>query len=154
MSRVCRKDFLLGMDSLGKQLERARAHAGDWSRSRLSHATGKVNGRPYISEPTIEAIEVGKTKRPNDETILRLGEALEVPDDVFPAYALAQARRELDEWQVGAKALTNLRALAAGATPAPLGELARRLEVPQTNAGSRQRKRRPPAAGGSRGSER
>lgn len=104
------------MDSLATQLERAREKRGDWSRSRLSHETSRVGAKPqYISEPTIEAIETGKTKRPGDETILRLGEALGVGDDVFPSYALARARRSLDEWQVGDEALANLRRLASPA---------------------------------------
>jgi transcriptional regulator with XRE-family HTH domain len=104
---------MLGMESLGQQLKRARKERGDWSRAQLSHETARPDAEPpYIAEPTIEAIEIGKTKRPGDLTILRLGEALGVNDDVFPAYALARARRALDEWQVGEQALVTLAQLA------------------------------------------
>lgn len=99
-----------GMDSFAEQLKAARTHKG-WSRAQLSHATGEIDKRPYISEPTIEAIEIGKTIRPSDETILRLGAALNVADDELPAYHLARARQQLDEWQVGDIALEHLRAI-------------------------------------------
>lgn len=108
------------MDSLGSQLKAAREKR-QWSRGRLSHATGQVGGRPYVAEPTVEAIEVGKTKRPDDATILRLGAALEVEDEAFPAYALARARRLLDEWQVGDEALENLNLLVGALPGAPSG---------------------------------
>lgn len=134
------------MDSFAHQLERARDVRAKqdgtrrYSRESLSHATGKVDGkRPYVSEPTIAAIEKAKTVRPSDATILRLGDALGVPDSVLPSYVLARARRQLDEFQIGDAALRNLRLvhpillsdeppLSVGRVdPARLDDAARRL---------------------------
>jgi len=77
------------------QLRRVREARGI-SRSTLSRRTARV-GDQGISNDTITRLELDHSRRPEDRTILMLGEALEATDEEFPAYALAKARSRFDE---------------------------------------------------------
>lgn len=77
------------------QLRRVREARGV-SRSTLSRLTTRV-GDMGISNDTITRLELDDARRPEDRTILLLGEALEATDEEFPAYALAKARSQFDE---------------------------------------------------------
>jgi len=81
------------------QLRRVR-EARDISRSVLSHRTGSV-GDPGISPSGIEALERNPDRRPTDQTILILGEALDPDPGEFPAYDLARARALFSESAAG-----------------------------------------------------
>jgi hypothetical protein len=54
-----------------------------------------------ISNDTITRLELDDARRPEDRTILLLGEAPEATDEEFPAYALAKARSQFDEHAQG-----------------------------------------------------
>jgi len=77
------------------QLRRVREARGI-SRSTLSRLTTRV-GDMGISNDTITRLELDDARRPEDRTILLLGEALDATDDEFPAYGLAKARARFDE---------------------------------------------------------
>jgi len=92
------------------QLRRVREARGI-SRSTLSRLTTRV-GDMGISNDTITRLELDDARRPEDRTILLLGEALEATDEEFPAYGLAKARARFDERVQGfAAAWRNLERL-------------------------------------------
>lgn len=57
--------------------------------------------RPGISPSGIEALERNPDRRPTDQTILILGEALDPDPGEFPAYDLARARALFSESAAG-----------------------------------------------------
>jgi transcriptional regulator with XRE-family HTH domain len=81
------------------QLRRVREARGI-SRSTLSRRTTSV-GDMGISNDTITRLELDDARRPEDRTILLLGDALEATDEEFPAYGLAKARSQFDEHAQG-----------------------------------------------------
>lgn len=101
----------MSSETFADQLLRLRKDRG-YGRNELSRRTVKV-GDLGVADATIVALERNPDRRPDDSTVLALGEALQATDEEFPAYALAKARRHFDEHEVGVEqALANLRALS------------------------------------------
>lgn len=122
-------------EPFGAQLKRLRLDR-KWGRSELSRRTVKT-GDLGVADATIVALERKPERRPDDRTVLLLGEALGASDEEFPAYALAKARRLFDEYQLGqAEALRNLSRLDPALEAAAEAE-AERGAAPASRQGQR-----------------
>lgn len=123
-------------EMFGKELRRLR-NAANLSRERLSRLTVST-GDLGISAAAIEALETKDERHPDDRTVVLLGRALAREGQQLAGLELAEARRLLDEQQVGHEtALANLARIRpfliprAGAAPPELpAELGRFDAVP------------------------
>ena len=83
----------------GQELRRLR-DAADLSREQLSRLTVRP-GDLGISASAIEALETKTERNPDDRTVLLLGRALATYGQQLAGLEFAEARRLLDERQVG-----------------------------------------------------
>jgi transcriptional regulator with XRE-family HTH domain len=88
-------------EKFGEQLRRVREDRG-LSRDRLARLTARAptdthDGYPGLSTDAITKLEREPDRRPQDETIRALGEALDADTAEFPSYGLAVARQWFDE---------------------------------------------------------
>jgi hypothetical protein len=68
-----------------------------------------------VSASAIEALEIKEDRRPDDRTVILLGRALAGYGQELAGLALAEARRLLDERQIGSEQATaNLKRVQAG----------------------------------------